>query len=233
MKTANRASFGFAGQCGLAGGLLSFNMAASTFRPGAIASLSARLKSVTAPLHAQADNLLGLPNSIHSRGDYVAWLGHFLGLYESLEQSLSGFSEWIASGIPLPLRSHSACLAADLAALGVDSASVPRAPPSLLPDVATFERAIGALYVLEGATLGGRMILRGIDARIGDEIAGATSFFGGRGEAVGPMWNAFRTGLDAFGYDEPLLKEDVLSGAQNTFHAILLWFAPFRARVTP
>jgi len=229
MRSVDHADFGVTAVNGPAAGLLSASVDSPTFRPAAAASLAARLKGVTAPLHTETDKLLGLPDAIRSRGDYIAWLGHFLGLYEPLERSLARFSEWSAFGIPVPLRNHSACLAVDLSALGIDSTSVPRAPPSLLPDLTTFARALGALYVLEGATLGGRMILRGIDERIGDEIAGATSFFGGRGEAVGPMWHAFRAGLDRFGCDQPYLQEDVLSGAGRTFHAILVWFAPFRA----
>jgi heme oxygenase len=233
MQTVDHADFGLTGPNGPAAGLLSASVDALTSRPAAVPSLSARLKGVTAPLHTETDKLLGLPDSIRTRGDYIAWLTHFLGLYEPLERCLARFSEWSAFGIPLPLSTHSDCLVVDLSALGVDCTSVPRAPPSLLPDLATFARALGALYVLEGATLGGRMILRGIDERIADKIAGATSFFGGRGEAVGPMWHAFRVGLDGFGCDQPYLQEDVLFGAESAFHAILVWFAPFRASATP
>jgi heme oxygenase len=195
--------------------------------------LSARLKAVTAPLHEEVDSLLGLPEAIRSRGDYIAWLIHFRGLYEPLERSLARFPEWNTDHIPLPMWSHSACLAADLAALGASSAGMARAPASQLPVIGNFAQALGGLYVLEGATLGGRMILRGIDKRIGHQIAGGTSFFGGRGEAVGPMWHAFRASLDAFGARQPLLGQDVVAGAESLFRAILVWFAPFRARARP
>jgi heme oxygenase len=195
--------------------------------------LSARLKASTAPLHEKIDRLLGLPDSIRTRDDYAAWLNRFLGLYEPLERSLATFPEWGAQSIARPLRSHGACLAADLAALGADPAGTARAADSLLPVTANFAQAVGALYVLEGATLGGRMILRGIDARLGHDIVGATSFFGGRGDAVGPMWHAFRASLDAFGAEQPIRGQDVVAGADSVFRAILAWFAPFCARAAP
>jgi heme oxygenase len=101
--------------------------------------------------------------------------------------------------------------------------------PALLPDLPTFAHALGALYVLEGATLGGRVILRDLDARLGTSIAGATRFFGGRREAVGPMWLRFRALLDDFGRERPELHADVTAGAQHVFRAMLVWFAPFCA----
>jgi heme oxygenase len=191
--------------------------------------LSALLRARTNLLHRQTEQLLGLPGAIRTRDDYAMWLGRFLGLYEPLECLLTGFPEWETRGIVLPSRGHSTCIAADLAALGVDPAGEMRAPAGLLPELPTFAHAFGALYVLEGATLGGRLILRHVEARLGAQIAGATRFFGGRGEAVGAMWQSFRAALDAFGHTRPLLQADVVTGAERSFQAILNWFAPFRA----
>jgi heme oxygenase len=188
--------------------------------------LSVRLRAGTALLHRQTDELLGLPGAIRTRNDYGRWLSRFLGLYEPLERSMAGFAEWRTFESPPPPVSHSACIAHDLTALGIDPAGVTRAPPALLPALPTFPHALGALYVLEGATLGGRFILRDVEARIGGQIVGAMRFFGGRGEDVGPMWRSFRTALDAFGREQPLLRGDVLTGAEDVFGAILAWFAP-------
>jgi heme oxygenase len=181
----------------------------------------------TAALHEQTEIRLGLPGAIRTPDDYQNWLCRFLGLYEPLEQSLAGFGQWGDNGFTLPSPSHSACLAADLEAIGVDPASVPRAPPTLLPRLPTFAHALGALYVLEGSTLGSRVILRDIEARIGPQITGATRFFGGRGTAVGPTWQTFKTALNAFGRERPRLGADVISGAEGAFRAIAAWFAPF------
>jgi heme oxygenase len=189
-------------------------------------SLSVQLRARTTLLHRQTDELLGLPGVIRTRNDYGRWLSRFLGLYEPLERSMAGFAEWRTFESPPPPVSHSACIAHDLTALGIDPAGVRRAPPALLPALPTFPHALGALYVLEGATLGGRFILRDVEARIGGQIVGAMRFFGGRGEEVGPMWQSFRTALDAFGREQPLLRDSVLTGAEDVFGAVLAWFAP-------
>ncbi len=188
------------------------------------ASLAAKLRTRTAGLHDQTEILLGLPRAIQTPDDYRILLCRFLGLYQPLEQSLARFSEWDGHGPSLPSPNHSTCLAADLAAMGVDPANVSRAPAALLPALPTFAHALGALYVLEGSTLGGKVILHDIEARIGPQIAGATQFFGGRGTAVGPTWQTFKTALSAFGRERPGLEADVIAGAEAGFRAIAAWF---------
>ncbi len=171
-----------------------------------------------------------MPGAIQTLGDYQDWLCRFLGLYGPLEHSLARFSEWgnHGHGLLLPSPNHSACLAADLEVIGVDPASVTQTPAALLPSLPTFAHAVGALYVLEGSTLGGQVILRDVETRIGPQIAGATQFFGGRGMAAVPTWQAFKVALNAFGQERPQLGTDVISGAEEVFRAIAVWFAPFR-----
>jgi heme oxygenase len=180
-------------------------------------------------LHAQIEALLRLPGSIRTRADYQDWLGCFLGLYDPLECSLARFSDWDSLGLLMSSRDQSRCLVDDLVALRIDPREIPRALPTLLPDLPSFAHALGALYVIEGATLGGRLILRDLEPRIGASVTGATRFFGGRGETVGPMWLRFRTALDEFSLEQPQLCTDVVTGAERTFRAMLVWFAPFCA----
>jgi heme oxygenase (biliverdin-IX-beta and delta-forming) len=171
--------------------------------------------------------LLGLPSAIRSRDDYIAWLGRFLGLYEPLENRLAEFSQWGSVGLSLQARTHTSCLLADLQSLGVSPQGVPRASLAMLPQLSNFPQALGALYVLEGATLGGRIILGEVRTWLSAAIVGATSFLGGRGELVGSMWQEFRVAADRFGCERPELRADVVSGAKLTFAALLVWFAPF------
>ena len=191
--------------------------------------LSAQLRERTAPLHREIETLLRLPDTIRSRADYQDWLSRFLGLYDPLEGLFAAFSDWDSLGLSMSSRGHTSCLVEDLVALGIDPRDPPRADPALLPDLPTFAHALGALYVIEGATLGGRLILRDLEPRVGAPIAGATRFFGGRGETVGPMWQNFRAALDEFCLRQPRLCDDVVIGAERTFRAMLVWFAPFCA----
>lgn len=190
------------------------------------APLSTQLRDRTSGLHQEIEALLRLPDSILTREQYSSWLRRFLGLYGPLEHSLARFVGWDNHGLALRSPSQSDCLAADLAVLGIDPAGVSRAPSRLLPHLPTFAHALGALYVLEGSTLGGKVILRDIEARIGPQIAGATQFFSGRGTTAGQTWQTFKAALDAFGRECPTLHAYVVSGAENVFRAIMTWFAP-------
>jgi heme oxygenase len=180
----------------------------------------------TAAAHALIEARLGLPAAVRTPQDYAVLLGRFFGIYRSLEQLLAGFPDWSESGIALPARGHAECLAADLEALNVDPRTLPLIPRRLLPELPAFPHAVGALYVLEGATLGGRLIMRDLEPRLGPAIAGATCFFGGRGELAVPMWRHFSAALDTFGREQPGHHAAVVAGAERTFHAILAWFTP-------
>jgi heme oxygenase (biliverdin-IX-beta and delta-forming) len=197
----------------------------STRTPGH--SLSGRLRASTAHLHARVDVLLGLPATVQDRQDYCRLLERFFGLYEPLERSFLRFDEWERLGLALSSRNHSSNLSHDLLALGIDLCRIPLASQAMMPELPTFPHALGALYVLEGSALGGRIILHELEARAAREIAGATRFLEGRGLETGRMWSTFRTTLDDFGCAWPHLREDVLSGAERVFRAILTWFTPF------
>lgn len=80
---------------------------------------------------------------------------------------------------------------------------------------------MGALYVLEGSTLGGRMIGRHITATHGLTGEGL-AYYSGHGPRTGSMWLAFRARLDTFDGD----AAQVVSAANGTFDAMRAWLAP-------
>jgi heme oxygenase len=190
-------------------------------------SLSVHLRERTSSLHRQIEVVLRLPEAIQTRNDYHDWLGRYLGFYEPLEAVLAIFPEWDVLGLEMATRSHTRCLVGDLVSLGGDPNAAPHATQAMLPELPTFAHALGALYVIEGATLGGRLILRDLEARLKQEIGDATHFFGGRGDSARPMWRIFRAALDSFGVEYPQLAADVVIGAERTFVAMQSWFAPF------
>jgi heme oxygenase (biliverdin-IX-beta and delta-forming) len=188
-------------------------------------TLSAQLRARTANLHRDTERQLGLPHVIRTFDDYKGWLVRFLGLYRPLEQSLASFTDWSSDTILLPSPSHSARLAADLRALGIEAAGIAYAPASLLPPLPTFGHAVGALYVLEGSSLGGVVILRQLEARLGPPIRVATRFFGGRADGTGAAWKRFKADVDSLGRREPDLTDNAVAGAESVFRALLAWFA--------
>jgi heme oxygenase len=77
---------------------------------------------------------------------------------------------------------------------------------------------MGALYVLEGSTLGGRVIGRHIAATHGLTGEGL-AYYAGHGTRTGAMWSAFRARLDGFDGE----GEAVVAAANETFDAMRVW----------
>ena len=143
--------------------------------------LWAQLRASTRSSHAQAEASLGA----------LARPGS-LSAYAELLQVLWGFQApmvRLLDGSPLPeaaagaARRRLPALAADLADLGVDSASLPEAAG--LPALDEPGAAWGALYVTEGAALGGRVLCRLVTERLG---AVPVRFLGGHETRTQPTW---------------------------------------------
>jgi len=77
----------------------------------------------------------------------------------------------------------------------------------------TSSGALGALYVLEGSTLGGQVIVRHLHAHFGERVSGRTAYFAGHGAENGPRWRVFKDILGRAGW----VGDEVVSAAQATF----------------
>src|SRR5208283_5357264 len=71
-------------------------------------------------------------------------------------------------------------------------------PPRPLASLAAL---LGALYVLEGSTLGGAQIARALKGRIGGETEEGRRFFLGHGDRHGAMWAEFVERLEVLSED--------------------------------
>jgi heme oxygenase len=88
-------------------------------------------------------------------------------------------------------------LTRDLIALGLRPDAVESLPRCedlpRCPDVAA---AFGCVYVLEGATLGGRVLLPMVERELGLTTANGAAFLASYGPEVTTMWNDFRATLE-------------------------------------
>jgi heme oxygenase len=106
----------------------------------------------------------------------------------------------------------------DLRVLGSDPASLPICEhPPVLGSVA---EAAGCCYVLEGSTLGGRVIAKHVQARLGARAP--REFLDGYGAGTGESWQAFCAALRAFA-DRPELEARIIVGAKQTFASFTRW----------
>jgi heme oxygenase len=151
-----------------------------------------RLRTGTADAHRRLEHLLESAGCFASLDGYRRYLWRIAPLQAALEGAL----ETAGAGALLPdwpRRRKASLILADLRALG----GLPAPPLRPFPGLAGWRAgdALGALYVLEGATLGGAVLAR----RLGD--LGLCRERGGRfldpyGEERGRMWRLFLEALE-------------------------------------
>ena len=163
------------------------------------------LRRGTRDAHDRLETGLDVLHRCADRPTYAALLADLRSVYAPLEQALDRCP---ATGTALPdwpQRRKTAWLDADLAALGL------AAPlDAAVPDVVSVEDVVGAAYVMEGATLGGALVLRSLDP------AWSARFFASYGPRRGAMWRSFRRRVE----DLPAVDEGAaVAAAQRTFAA--------------
>jgi heme oxygenase len=186
--------------------------------------IAVRLRAATAQFHDAAERAMNLPASIESKADYVRLLGTLWSFYEPLEARLDAI-EGLAGALPdWPARHKAQLLAADLARLGAGLPPSSSATSAALAGVDDLAAAFGALYVVEGATLGGAVV----GPRIRATLPGADdafSFYNSYGKEIGPRWRGFVTALANEAGAGAGARSEILAAACLTFEAFLAHIA--------
>ena len=111
-------------------------------------------------------------------------------------------------------RRNMDAMAADLQALG--SADCAQEMSTDVPEIATAAQAFGALYVLEGSTMGGQIVGQIIRKNMPEDLH-HTRYFDSYGDQTRAMWGRFIASMNAYGEAHPAAHEEVLSAARETF----------------
>lgn len=192
-----------------------------------------RLRARTGPLRARLEATVATLGFAASEAGYRCYLEKLLGFHVPLELELSRVRGLDALGLELELRAKVPALRADLVALGVDA----RAQKALAwctssPRVRDVASALGALYVVEGATLEGQILFRELSARLPHTMRLASRYLRVYGVATGKRWQALVDSLTTLGTDaERSLAEQT---AVATFESLETWLlAHCEERNTP
>lgn len=190
----------------------------------------ADLKNRTVALHTELDHhpiLRELISPKLSLIQYTRALVAFYGYYVAVEQEVAKH-DWNKLHIHFEERRKTPFLEVDLRHFAIDPSEVPRC--SNLPEIKSLHQLLGVFYVMEGSTLGGRMIAKFVKRSLGfDETSGAR-FFAGYQENTDNRWREARETLTAFAKSSQE-QEDVILSASATFRTMKLWFdqtAPFK-----
>jgi heme oxygenase (biliverdin-IX-beta and delta-forming) len=99
-----------------------------------------------------------------------------------------------------------------------------------LPPLSTPADVLGCLYVLEGATLGGRLISKHIQATLGILPTSGGSFFQGYGDETAAMWQGMRQLLLTGAVDSET-ENAMVANAISTFKCLRHWYQSIEQRV--
>lgn len=181
------------------------------------------LRNATRQHHNHLEQRLNLLREDLDLQDYLRLLQAFYGFYQPFEEGFHSLPAGITSGLDLDQRRKTPRLEQDLAALGMNPSAMEQLPRcGTVPDLVPPDRALGCLYVLEGATLGGQVLQRGLCARLGLDPEHGCAFFSSYGAEVGRMWREF----GAFVEREcraPACRDAAKEGAVETFVALDGW----------
>lgn len=169
-----------------------------------------RLRQETRPQHEALERTLDLLSPALDMARYHTILRQFHRFWCGWQPLAHG----LLAGEPdlLAGRDRTPLLAADLAHFGL--APLPAAGP--LPVQSDADTALGSLYVLEGSTLGGQVISRHLEARLGLRDGAGYAYFQGYGRQNGPMWAAMRERLARHPAEGPA-ADRLVTGAKQTF----------------
>lgn len=170
--------------------------------------LSNTIKEATKSAHQKLEVVVVKKlKAIKTNDDYADLLKHFYAYFSKVEQAIAPY---ITTEV-LPdysARRTSIYLKQDIEALGFSTNSLPHAQAL---DINSAPEAIGALYVMEGSIMGGKIIVQML-AKGG--ITEGVSFFSGYGEATDSMWALFIEALNKTGAANP---QGAIDAANKTF----------------
>ena len=174
------------------------------------------LRQQTEEEHRGAEAALPLMQSDLDQAAYVDCLRRWYGVIAAWEeQACLSAPVWLQ---PLLIaRSRRPLLALDLAWFGVQAPQV----RVTLPPLRDLPSLLGAMYVLEGSTLGGQIIARHVETALPLTPGHGDSFFRGHGSQTGPLWKEFCEMLTIHVPDDQ--QDNVIASAKRMFAAISFW----------
>ena len=187
----------------------------------------AALRRATASAH-QALNGHGLLGQLMAadlgRSTYGEILVAFHGIFAPIERAVIGRHLARLQAMGLHRRARTPLLLRDLRALGYDSSAIERLPLCRdLPVVATSAAVLGCIYVLDGATLGGRIISRQVAETLGIDADGGLAFFSSAGANVPAEWRHLVAVIEANTSAEAD-RDEAADCAARTFACFKSWF---------
>lgn len=175
--------------------------------------LSEKLRENTKIAHQELEKLLVRKiRSIQTAGDYLEILVCFSRFFCPLEKAIS-FQ--LQNTLPdISKRRKTEWIEEDINYFQPSYSVIPTCPA--IPEIYKDSQAVGALYVIEGSTLGGQVICRMVSQRLGISPEKGFKFFSGYGDTTAEMWGDFKKYVNSRNWTEKE-EDEVIDAANQTF----------------
>ena len=196
-------------------------------RSGARDRLRAATHDVHMRLHAQT-SFAQLAEGTIDGVSYKSLLALLYGFHAPLELALVQASNSLGFDVEMDRRRRVHLLHDDLKALRMTEAQITALPCIIgLPPLKTRGKLMGALYVREGSTLGGRVLARRLDGLLGsNSLHGRLFLAGDRGEPQ--LWQRCCSLVEEVAATGNL--DDIIQAAIDTFAALETWLERDQSR---
>lgn len=180
--------------------------------------LADQLKQNTLFYHQQLEKLIvGKIKNMNSVKGYISLLGHFYSFFGGIEESIT--TCMVAPYLDdYDVRRKSQNLANDIICCG--GTLPPIAAKTDLPPINNAEEALGALYVMEGSTLGGQIISKMISRQLNILDEKCLSYFVGYGSQTETMWMRFKQSINKIDESD---APHLIRSANDTFIKFKDW----------
>lgn len=175
----------------------------------------AKLKEATKEQHQNLEATVNVMDKMFSLDNYKNLLWKFYRFYNAIEPKLDKLV-WSEVNYNFSNRLKLPKLERDLRELGVFDEVKGGSKWQNIPDLDSFAKAFGSLYVIEGATLGGQVIKRHLESHLGITPENGGEFFSGYGDMTGKMWKDFGSVITAFAENQSV-DDTIITSAKNTF----------------
>jgi len=181
-----------------------------------------RLRKATERAHQRLERRVDVKSRFANPLAYKKYLALTYGFCAGIEQQLS--AEFFGAALPdYESRRKLPLLTRDLALQGVTAEDLHLIPicPNL-PTSSDISVGFGSLYVLEGATLGGRTLLPLVESRLGLTASSGAAYLASYGNQTSERWQEFSAAIDAW-CRPPERFARAARSAVETFTALERW----------
>jgi heme oxygenase len=184
--------------------------------------ISLLLKSETSQVHDEVEQINIMSKSKPTIDNYIDYLKVLFKIFIPLEQKLFKFSEWKQNNFNFNLTKRVQHLIMDLNNLNVNKSEIILS--NNLPNIDSFEKALGVYYVLEGSSLGGQILFKKMLLNYSDQLENKLNYLYGFGKETFKEWKIFIDNINNYAEINSAKKNDILNSALETFQCFIYEF---------